>query len=116
MFRARFEPFSNRFHAACSGPGVGLGVGLHEAFGADVGVNLGGGEAGVAEQFLDAAQVGTGVEQVRGEGVAQLVRRAVGRQPRLAQERLERALHGTRCEPAASLVLKQRAPGEGGQT
>ena len=36
----------------------------------DVGVNLCGGEVGVTEEFLHAAQVGAGVEHVRGEAVA----------------------------------------------
>jgi hypothetical protein len=39
----------------------------------DVGVNLGGGDALVAEQGLDVHQFGPGVEQVRGVGVAQFV-------------------------------------------
>ena len=37
----------------------------------DMGVNLRGGKVGVAEEHLDHAQIGTVVEQVRGEGVAQ---------------------------------------------
>src|SRR5690606_20675893 len=39
-----------------------------------VGVDLGGGDVGVAEQFLHAAQVAGGFEQVAGEAVAQHVR------------------------------------------
>jgi hypothetical protein len=41
----------------------------------DVGVDLRGRDVGVAEQQLHHAQVGAVVEQVRGEGVAQHVRR-----------------------------------------
>jgi len=37
----------------------------------DVGVDLGGRDVGVAEQLLDGPQIGTAVEQVAGEGVAQ---------------------------------------------
>ena len=40
----------------------------------DVGVDLGGGDVGVAEEFLDDAEVGAVLEQVGGEGVAQEVR------------------------------------------
>ena len=40
-----------------------------------VGVDLRGGNVGVAEQHLHHAQVGAMVEQVGGEGVAQRVRR-----------------------------------------
>jgi hypothetical protein len=41
---------------------------------ADVSVTLGGGQVGVTQQLLDRTQVGTPVEEVRGEGVAQRVR------------------------------------------
>ena len=37
----------------------------------DVGVDLGGGDVGMAQQHLHGAQVGAVVEQVGGEGVAQ---------------------------------------------
>ena len=40
----------------------------------DVGVNLGGGDALVAEQGFDVHQLGPGVEEVGGVSVAQLVR------------------------------------------
>ena len=40
----------------------------------DVRVQLGGGEVGVAEHLLHAAEVGAALEQVRREGVAQQVR------------------------------------------
>ena len=39
----------------------------------DVGVDLSGGDVGVAEHFLDNAKVGTVVEEVGGEAVAELV-------------------------------------------
>ena len=39
-----------------------------------MGVDLGGGEVFVAEQFLHAAQVAGGLQDVAGEGVAQHVR------------------------------------------
>ena len=39
-----------------------------------MGVDLGGGNAGVAKHLLDDAQVGTIVQQMRGERVAQDVR------------------------------------------
>jgi hypothetical protein len=40
-----------------------------------VGVDRGGGDVGVAQQHLHRAQVGAVVQQVRGEGMAQGVRR-----------------------------------------
>jgi hypothetical protein len=48
-----------------------LVVDFAEAAAGEVGVDLGGGEAGVAEEFLDGAQVGAGLQQVGGEGVTQ---------------------------------------------
>src|SRR5260370_37289983 len=40
---------------------------------AEVGVDLGGGEVGVAEELLDGAQIGAAVEEVGGVGVAERV-------------------------------------------
>jgi len=47
------------------------GVQRFQALAGNVGVNLGSGNVGVAEQHLHDAQVGTVVEQVGGKGVAQ---------------------------------------------
>src|SRR4051794_39021978 len=56
------------------GPWVGGVVHGAEALPADVSVPLGGGQVGVTEQLLHRSQVGTPVEEVRGEGVAEGVR------------------------------------------
>lgn len=56
------------------GSGVGGVVDFFHALGGDVGVDLGGAEAGVAEEGLDAAEVGAVVEEVGGEAVSELVR------------------------------------------
>ena len=40
-----------------------------------MGIDLGGNKVGVAEEFLDAAEIGAGIEQVGGIAVTQLVRR-----------------------------------------
>ena len=56
------------------GAGVGFVVDFSHVVGGDVGVDLGGDEVGVAEEFLDGAEVGAVVEEVGGEGVAQGVR------------------------------------------
>ena len=49
----------------------------------DVGVDLGRGDVGMAQQHLDRAQVGAIVQQMRGKGMAQRVGgNAVGVQPR----------------------------------
>jgi hypothetical protein len=43
---------------------MGLAIHALEALGREVGVDLGPGEVGVAQQFLHAPQIGPGVEQV----------------------------------------------------
>src|SRR5207249_6325944 len=48
-----------------------------------VGVELGGGEVGVAQHLLDRPQVSSALEQVRGEAVAQRMRRDTLGEPRL---------------------------------
>ena len=45
-----------------------LAVNAFEAVGIDVGVDLGSGDVGVAEHFLNDAQLGTVGQQVTGEG------------------------------------------------
>src|SRR5262249_61143986 len=57
-----------------AGPRGRVFVRRQEPLGRDVRVALGGGEGGVAQELLDAAQVGAHVEQVRGEAVAERVR------------------------------------------
>lgn len=47
-----------------SGPWVGLLVAVAQPIHRDVGVELGGGQGTMAEQFLDGPQVGTAIEQV----------------------------------------------------
>ena len=75
-------------------------VGLFEAVGGEVGVDLGGDEVFVPEQFLHAAQIGAAVEQMGGEAVPQLVWRELGIEPgdfqimfevHLDQPRIQRA-------------------------
>ena len=47
---------------------------LAEAFDADVGVDLGGADVGMAEHFLDGPEVSAMIEEVGGEGVPEHVR------------------------------------------
>src|SRR3546814_6744917 len=53
------------------GPRMRGVVDLGQVLVVEVGVDLGGGDVGVAEQFLHAAQVARGLEHVAGEGVPQ---------------------------------------------
>ena len=68
--------------------GDGCGRRRGELGGGELGVALGGGEALVAEQFLDGAEVGAFFQQMGAEGVAQCVRVHVGGRPRRMAMRL----------------------------
>ena len=46
----------------------------HELIGVDVSVPLRGGQTHVPQKLLNGAQIGAGLEQVRGEGMPQRVR------------------------------------------
>ena len=67
-----------RAEALPEGAGVGGDVDLAEPVHRDQGVDLGGGDRRVAEQFLDHPDVGASVEHVGGERVPQRVRRHAG--------------------------------------
>src|SRR5262245_8887601 len=64
-----------RFALSESGPRVRQIVGLPQAGARDVGVPMRGAKRPVAEHLLDRAEVGAAVEQMRGERMAQRVRR-----------------------------------------
>ena len=61
-------------------PGVEGAVDFPQARHGDVGIDFGRADAGVAQQFLDDAQVGAVFQQMGGEAVAQHVRREVAAQ------------------------------------
>ena len=61
---------------------------LLQAVAHDMGIDLRGGDVGVAEHFLDAAQIGAVLQQMAGEGVAQ----HVGRQALRVEPGIERQL------------------------
>ena len=84
-------------------------VNLLQSFGRDVGVDLRRRQIGVAEEFLDAAEVGAGIEHVRGEAVSQLVRRQRRVEADGEQILLQHALHAARRHPAAETIHEQRA-------
>src|ERR1035437_4084302 len=64
----------NSIGSTLSGCWVCAVVDGHEVGERDLRVFLGGGEAGVAQQFLDGAEVGAVGQQVRRVGVAEAVR------------------------------------------
>ena len=81
---------------------MGVVVDLAQPFGIDVAVHLGSRERRMAEQFLDRAQVGAALQQVRGEGMSQTVRmgdeaaQRRGVEPVPARREEERVLRATR--------------------
>ena len=77
-------------------------MGLFEALLVDVSVDLGGGDVGVAEHFLDDAEVATIVEQVAGKAVPQRVRRDVFRDAGAARVFLDEHPDGFPAERLAS--------------
>jgi hypothetical protein len=87
---------------------------LPQAVRGDVGVDLGGGDVGVAEQGLDDAEVCAALQQVGGEGVAQHVGADLGgvdaRIPRRFVQQLGEAGSGQ----AAGLAAGGEQPGAGG--
>ena len=71
-------------------------------------VHLGRVQALVAEQFLHAADVGAGVEHVRGEAVAQRVRAGSRVEPGRREVLRQQPADASRREPAAAVVQKDR--------
>ena len=90
-------------------PGMRLLVDLFQAFGRDVRVDLRGGKIGVAEEFLDAAQIRAGVEHVRGETVTQFVRSQRGVESDGKQILLQHPLDAARGHSAPEAVDKNGA-------
>ena len=100
-----------------SGARMGLAVLLQQMGAVHFGIDLGGREAGMAEQLLDDAQVGAIGQQMRGEGMAQRMRcRRVGQAQRAAQPRDEswmlRALSGPPSRRGTSAARGQRERAE----
>ena len=87
---------------------MGGGVNADERGGVDVCVDLGGGERGVAEQFLDRTQIPAMGEQMRRKGVPQGVRSRSRWQSEPRTQELHRRLDLARRERPAADGAKQR--------
>ena len=77
-----------------------LGDQLAEPILGDMGIDLGGGDVGMAQHLLDAAEIGAVVDQVGGEGVPE----HVGGQPLGIQTRLDREILESLGEAMAGQV------------
>src|SRR6266568_4794955 len=92
-----------------SSPWMGLLVTVLQALGAHMGVNLGSGQAAVAEQLLHAADVGSGVEQMRGEAVPQRVRAGARIKPGECEVLFQQPADTADSQPAAAMIQEQSA-------
>src|SRR5436190_20062302 len=79
-----------------------------EARRVNLGVALGGREGGMAEQFLDRTQVATAGQKMRGEGMAQGVRRRRLGQTEKQPQLLHRHLHQSWAQALALGSEEQR--------
>ena len=91
-----------------AGAGMRVVVDRQQTLGLDRGVALGRRQAGMAEQFLDRAQVAAGAEQVRRKAVAQRMRRRGRRQAEITAQCLHLPLHQARMQRPAARADKQR--------
>src|SRR5512143_3855877 len=99
--KTRIPRFASRF-------GVGPAVHLAQVRGVEMRVLLRRRERRVAEELLDRAQVRSGFEKVRREGVAQGVRRDLGGQPRGAEAAFQQPRHRAGGQPSAARVDEER--------
>src|SRR5262245_17059031 len=87
---------------------MGLLVDVFEVFGADMGVDLGGGNILVAEHFLNAAQVTTAIQQMSSKGMAEGVRADLLMQSGLLDPFADDMAGSPVGEPQAPVVEKKR--------
>ena len=87
---------------------MGLVVDVEHVLHGKLGVALRGGEALVSQHFLNGAQVGSFLEHVCPEGVAQSVRVDIGRKPLCDGNFLHNTANTPRGQPAATSTSKQR--------
>ena len=85
-----------------------LVVTVAQSLGRNMGVNLRGRQAAMAQKFLDAADVGSVIQQVRGETVAQAVRAGLRIEPGLGEILPEQSAHAADVEARAVLVEENR--------
>src|SRR5674476_867449 len=82
-------------------------IGAPQPLDRDVGVDLCGGQAGVAEHLLDSPKIGAALEQMSGCAVPQTVRPNIRGIRHVPQELVNRGADLTRIDPAASSAQEQ---------
>ena len=93
-----------------SGPRMGGAVGITQSFDGDVGVDLGRGEAGVAQQFLHRSKIGAPIEQVGRSRVPQTVRAQIGCAGYSAQALVHDLADGSLVDASPPGSEQQRGP------
>ena len=93
-----------------SSPWMVLVVDFFQVFPVDVGINLGGGDVGVAEHLLDRPEIGAGVEKMSGKGVADRVRRDLLLQGGAADVLVQEVAHRPIAEPFPVAINEKRTP------
>ena len=91
----------------CLEGGMKLFEGLPEEFAVEVGIDLGGGNAFVAEHFLNGAEVGAAFNEVGGEGMAEGMRGDVLGDPGLLYEVFEQQEDHHAAKAAAAAVEEE---------
>ena len=89
---------------------MGLVINLGQVIDIEMGVFLSGGQADVAQQFLDGAQVRAHLQQMGGERVAQGVRGHGHADAGPQAVHLDRTLDAACGQPAALAVEEERLP------
>ena len=86
---------------------MSLVVDLEEMVDTHLGVLLRGRERSVAEEFLDGAEIGAGIEEMSGKGVSEGVRRGATHDIGVEQALLEIALDTAGGQSAAAMIEKE---------
>jgi len=88
--------------------GMGAGDGCLQVARLDASVDRGGVEAGVTEELLDVTDVGAALQQMRGAGMPQIVRRERVRDVGTLGVQAHQALDGLHAEPRAVARQEER--------
>ena len=90
------------------GTRMGLIIDLGQMAEIQVGVDLGGGQVGVAQQLLHRPQIAGAFQHMGGKAMTQLVRMNMGRQLLAYAPLGQPDLDGAGCQPPLLLAQKQR--------
>src|SRR5690606_15672850 len=100
--------YASGCYASASAARMGLAIAFQQSVGIDSGMDLGGGKAGMAQQFLNGAQVATLAQQMGRKGMAQRMGCRRGRQAECAAQLHDAHLYQPGRQHAAAHAAKQR--------